>query len=254
MATRPRLLTIALSHYCEKARWALDRAGIEYDEEPHLPLFSRLHTARVGCGTVPVLITDSEILSDSGLIMRWAANRAPQAQLYPSELVARDQVLSVERYLDRELGPHARRWAYSQLLDHPRLLRACFSHGAPRVERLTSALVTAVIRPLIRRGYRVDASSARASLARTEAVFAEVGSWLADGRRYLLGDQFTAVDIAFASLSAPLVFPAEYGGAFPPPDELPAPMRADIERLRGSHAGSLVLQLYARERRVGQRP
>ena len=29
-----RLVTIPISHYCEKARWALDRAGIGYHEEP----------------------------------------------------------------------------------------------------------------------------------------------------------------------------------------------------------------------------
>ena len=28
-----RLITIAFSHYCEKARWALDRAGIVFEED-----------------------------------------------------------------------------------------------------------------------------------------------------------------------------------------------------------------------------
>ena len=30
----PRLITIPISHYCEKARWALERAEIPYREEP----------------------------------------------------------------------------------------------------------------------------------------------------------------------------------------------------------------------------
>jgi len=253
-AVRPRLLTIALSHFCEKARWALDRSGIEYREDPHLPLFSRLHTARAGGGTVPVLVTDSEVLSDSDSILRWAASHAPHARLYPAEVGARENVVGVGRYLDRELGPHTRRWAYSQLLDHPRLLGPCFSRGAPRFERYASSLVTAIIRPLIRRAYRVDAATGRASLARAEAALAQVDGWLADGRRFLLGDQFTAADLVFASLAAPLVFPPEYGGAFPPLDSLPAPMRADIERIRGTRAGSFVIQLYSRERWVSLRP
>ena len=29
----PRLLTIPISHYCEKGRWALERAEIDYVEE-----------------------------------------------------------------------------------------------------------------------------------------------------------------------------------------------------------------------------
>ena len=27
---RPKLVTIPISHFCEKARWALDRAGVRY--------------------------------------------------------------------------------------------------------------------------------------------------------------------------------------------------------------------------------
>ncbi|MCW3023116.1 MAG: Glutathione S-transferase family protein, partial [Conexibacter sp.] len=36
-AARPILVTIPISHYCEKARWALDRAGVAYEERRHLP-------------------------------------------------------------------------------------------------------------------------------------------------------------------------------------------------------------------------
>ena len=35
-----RLITIRFSHYCEKARWALDRGRIAYEERSHLPLFA----------------------------------------------------------------------------------------------------------------------------------------------------------------------------------------------------------------------
>jgi glutathione S-transferase len=33
-----RLVTIPISHFFEKARWALDRAGVQYVEQPHLRL------------------------------------------------------------------------------------------------------------------------------------------------------------------------------------------------------------------------
>ena len=41
------LITIPLSHYCEKARWALDRVALPYREEPHAPLLHRLATKRL---------------------------------------------------------------------------------------------------------------------------------------------------------------------------------------------------------------
>ncbi len=33
----PRLITIPFSHFCEKARWSLDVAGVAYREEGHVP-------------------------------------------------------------------------------------------------------------------------------------------------------------------------------------------------------------------------
>ena len=40
------LITIPISHYCEKARWALDRARQPYVEVRHLPLFHWAHRFR----------------------------------------------------------------------------------------------------------------------------------------------------------------------------------------------------------------
>jgi glutaredoxin len=53
-----RLVTIPISHYCEKARWALERAGLEYREERHVQGVHQLAARRAGGGiTVPVLVT-----------------------------------------------------------------------------------------------------------------------------------------------------------------------------------------------------
>src|SRR5262249_5282257 len=83
MASLPRLITIPLSHFCEKARWALDRTGIEYREEPHLPLVHRLHTAGVGCQSVPILVIGSRVIPDSGSILKWIATQNSDLPLYP---------------------------------------------------------------------------------------------------------------------------------------------------------------------------
>jgi len=248
MASPPRLITIPLSHFCEKARWALDRTGIEYREEPHLPLVHRLHTTRVGCRSVPVLVVGSQAIRDSHSILQWAAAHGRDRRLYPADEGLRARVIEIERYADRELGPHVRRWAYRYLLAAPLLLLPCFSRGVTQFERLIAPLVVIAVRPLIRRGYSVDEATGRASLARAAAAMGQISAWLADGRRYLVGDRFTAADLAVASLAAPLVYAPQYGGAMPPFDALPAEMRADIERLRTDRVGTFVLDLYARER------
>ena len=43
-----RLITIPISHYCEKARWALERAGLPYREERHVQGIHRLAARRAG--------------------------------------------------------------------------------------------------------------------------------------------------------------------------------------------------------------
>ena len=62
-----RFITIPLSHYCEKARWGLDRVALPYREEPHAPLLNRLSG-----GTVPILVHGSDRFIDSTdiLVMR----------------------------------------------------------------------------------------------------------------------------------------------------------------------------------------
>jgi len=45
-----RLITIPISHYCEKARWALERAGLSYREERHVQGVHRLAARVRGAG------------------------------------------------------------------------------------------------------------------------------------------------------------------------------------------------------------
>ncbi|MEZ4340912.1 MAG: hypothetical protein R3B82_30175, partial [Sandaracinaceae bacterium] len=45
------LVTIAFSHYCEKARWALDLRRVPYRERRYLPAMHLLATRRALRGT-----------------------------------------------------------------------------------------------------------------------------------------------------------------------------------------------------------
>jgi glutathione S-transferase len=61
-----RLVTIPISHYCEKARWGLERAGLAYREEPHVQGVHRLYARRAGGAmTVPVLVTPDGPIGES---------------------------------------------------------------------------------------------------------------------------------------------------------------------------------------------
>ena len=67
-----RLVTIPISHYCEKARWALDRAGMPYREERHVQGIHRLAARRAGgrdngAGTVTPPTPCSRVRADPRL-------------------------------------------------------------------------------------------------------------------------------------------------------------------------------------------
>ena len=82
-----RLVTIPISHFCEKARWALARAGVPYREERHVQGIHMLAARRAGGGsTVPVLVTDDGVLGESADILAWADERTPaHERLYPED-------------------------------------------------------------------------------------------------------------------------------------------------------------------------
>ena len=238
-----RLVTIPISHFCEKARWALDRAGTDYVEERHVQLIHVLAARRAGGGrTVPVLVTaDGQVLSESSEILRWA-----DAGLYPSAEAA-----ALEARFDAGLGPDGRLWMYHQTLPVVKDMGPWALAGVPRWERSVFRVSGRLVDIAIRRYLDVDAAAAAAALARVERVLDEVAERLADGRRHLLGDRFTAADLAFAALSAPILLPAGYGAPLPPPEALPDAYAREVRRFRAHPAGVFALRLYEQER---QRP
>ncbi len=248
MTSRPRLVSIGLSHYVDKARWALERAGVAYDEEPHAPLFHRRATRRAGGGrTVPILLTAEGALTDSTDILRWADARG--AALWPADPDARARVDQLEDDFDRRLGPAARRLMYCHLVDSS-LLHRMVTVGAPPAERRLIRLMMPLLRLALKKGYGLHPRGAAKARERIDQVFADVAALLADGRSFLTGDSFTAADLTFAALAAPLLLPPEYGVPLPAAAELPTGARALVEELRATPAGAFALRLYAQQRRT----
>jgi len=244
-----RLVTIPFSHYCEKARWGLDRLRIPYREDAHPPLFHWTATAPLRRRTVPILVTRVGVFADSTDILEYLDGFAPEgAALYPSDPASRREVVALEEGFDLRLGPATRRWAYGHLLPHRAacLVMLTRGHSAPR-----QALVSAgfpVFRAMLSRGLGINAAGVARSTERIEEAFKLVDERLADGRRYLTGDRFTAADLTFASLGAPGIVPPQMAEIFLPFDDLPSAMAAEARRLRDRPAGEFILRLYREER------
>jgi glutathione S-transferase len=246
---RARLVTIPISHFCEKARWALDRAGVAYAEQPHLQLLHVLAARRAGGGrTVPVFVTAAgAVLAESPEILRWAdTHLPPERRLYPEGRLGAEAA-ALESWFDAGLGPDGRLWMYHHTLPVVRRLAPWALAGVPRAERAAFRLGGALVEPALRRYLGVDAAAAAAALERVERIFDEVAERV-DGRRFLLGERFTAADLAFAALAAPALVPDRYGSPLPPPEALPAAMAREVRRLRAHPAGRFAARLYAEER------
>jgi glutathione S-transferase len=241
-----RLITIPISHYCEKARWALERAGLVYQEEAHVQLVHYVATLRAGGGvTAPVLVHDDGVLADSSDILRWVDDKLSN-KLYPDAHAS--EVRDLERAFDDRLGVSGRLWMYDELLGHVELAGRYNCAGVPNGQRRAFPHLVPFVGRFIK--WRLGIDDEAAILARREyiAIFDEVGERLADGRQFLVGDSFTAADLTFAALSAPLVLPERYGVPLPSVGELPPSYAMHVSALREHPAGEFALRMYATER------
>lgn len=247
--------SLSCSHYCEKARWALDRAGVLYKESKHVVLFHMFFTRGLGGGTsCPKFVmgrsTEQVVLQESPDILHFAEKniRREENRLYPSEPEARKLVQSWEVKLDRRLGPHVRRWAYCYLLFEKCSYRL-LTGGAPLWERVLGWFLMPFLRRIIYNALYCNKPGAiENSLKNIEEIFEEVDDALADGRPFICGSRFTAADLTFASLSGPMIMPPGHGYALPSLDELPAGMKNSVLQLRKTPAGKHVLRMYETER------
>jgi glutathione S-transferase len=78
-------------------------------------------------------------------------------------------------------------------------------------------------------------------------VFADLSARLA-GKRFLVGDRFTAADLTFAAVSAPVLLPDGHPAWASDLSLVPDALRAVIEELRATRAGSHVASLYREHR------
>jgi len=247
-----RLVTIPISHYCEKARWALERAGLAYREERHVQVVHRFAATRAGGGrTVPVLVTDERAIGESSEILAWVDERLePEARLFPAERGARADVQALCRRFDDQLGPCGRRLMYVHMLAARELMLRFNNQGVPAWEDRT-----------IRWGWPLIVRVASHALAITPGVevedervvwreFDHVAALLADGRPYLTGEHFGAADLTFAAMTASVTVPEDYGVPLPQPDAMAPATAALVRRFRGHPAGRFARRVIEQQRRA----
>jgi glutathione S-transferase len=240
-----RLVTIPISHYCEKARWALGRAGIPYREERHVQGIHRIAARRAGGGaTVPVLVTPDGVLGESAEILAWIDERTPpELRLFPDGPPERAEVERLCRRFDEGLGPRGRRLMYIHMLPQRKLTLRFNNQGVPPWEDRALRVAWPLAVRWLRRELAIRPGIETEDEAAVWREFDFVAELLAE-REHLSGERFGAADLTFAALSASVVVPPVYGVPLPQPDVLPAPTAALVERARDHPAGRYALALF----------
>ena len=234
------------SHFCEKARWALDYKNIPHTRRTLGGGYLVRAWWRTGRANLPILVTDDGAIGESSLIIAETERIAPLPALYPRNPAERERALGLESYLDAQLGHQIRTAALlSPLLHEPAFVARFAGMGLRRGAQRTFAAVA----PLFARFYRwrhgIRASGEAAARANVEQVLDRLGSELG-GRDYLVGGSFSVADLTASALLGSLV------GAPEVPHPLPQPLPASIVRYRKElllHPTSRwVLEMYRRHR------
>jgi glutathione S-transferase len=243
----PLLWHLKVSHYNEKARWALDYKHVPHRRRPAVPgRHSTLAQKLTGdTSTLPVLVLEGRAIGDSTRIIAALEDRYPESPLYPADPVERNRVLALEDFFDEELGPHVRLLAVNQMLDHPDVLLGAFFQdlGPVRLRAARAAF------PAVRRGFvsalGIDDEAvalARAKLrAAGERFQAEV-----QPSGYLSGDGFTVADLTLAALMTPLVAPE--GFPYPQPQREHPAFEALLDEASSSGIVDWTRGIYLRHR------
>jgi glutathione S-transferase len=251
-AKRPLLITIPISHYCEKARWALDRAGIAYEERRHLPALHRVAVRRHGGKrTAPVLVChEVGVLDESSDIVVYADARArqPAARMIPEDDAVAAEARALSDDYDARLGPATRLWVYHRMMDRPDLATLPMTDGVPGWERGAWRVGNRAIGFAVAKILTINDDTAVEAEQTFRAIYAGVDARLADGRPYLAGEEFSIADLTFAALSAPLIAPPQYGVRLPEIDQLPPGMADVVREHRATPAGQHALKMFATER------
>ena len=215
-----RLYEFPHSHYCEKARWALDHKRIPYERVALLPGFHMRTVRRHAPKTsVPVLLTGSGAVQGSSEIIDYLDAHSPEPRLTPQDPELEKQCRQFEAGLDAKLGEPIRTILYDRLLAYPEYIGFCFTHPMPAPKRFLFRLYYPLLRRLMHQAY-VE-SKERVNEAK-EIFFAAVDELeeRIGGEDYLFGGCFSRADLSLCAMLALLVLPPEFPVSWPEmPDE-----------------------------------
>jgi glutathione S-transferase len=247
---KPVLWHLPVSHFSEKARWALAYKGVEHERRSTLPGGHMAVALWLTAGrqkTFPVVDFGGRRVGDSSAIIAELERRFPEPSLYPEDPDERRRALELESWFDEQLGPHIRRYVFHELTrDTERMGRVAAQQlpGPPPVAaRIGKAYVN------VRFGV-ANQRKAAAARDRVLVAFDRLEEELGEDD-YLVGDRFSVADLTAAALFYPLVLPPE-GPRLP--TDMPKPLEDFRAPLKERPGWRWVEEMFRLHRRAQPAP
>jgi len=219
-----KLYQFAISHFCEKARWALDYKLADYELINLMPGLHILKTKTMAPAThVPLLQvsprsgqkkSDALIVQGSGEIITYLDDSINESPLTPVAPAEKEAALEWEAYLDNMLGIHVRRFCYYHFLQHKDLVLPLMTYGTPWYNKSLMKAGFAGVAKLMRKSMNITPATAEKSKTKILTALEKINKELSQSE-FLVGDRFSRADLTAASLIAPILQPAEYGAPRP---------------------------------------
>jgi glutathione S-transferase len=242
-----KLYTFNISHFSEKARWALDYEGVAYEERVLLPGPHQLVTRRVARRThVPVLAHDGQYVQGSSAIIDHVADHLGGTRLTASDPAERAKTLELEKKLDLVFGRGVQQVFYAELLKDRHAVVDLWSSGGPFWARAFYAVAFPAVASAVQRMYKTaDVEAVARARQAFVTTFDELDAVLAR-RPYLGGDAPDRSDITLAALLAPMCRVPEHRVQWP---AMPAGLANLEAELGGRPTWNHVLRMYRDHRR-----
>ena len=221
-----KLYQFAISHFCEKARWALDYKGLNYQTVTLLPGQHVAAIRKTGekATSVPVLEHDGHYVQGSADIVSYLDETFAEHPLTPEDPEMKQAAIEWERRLDEELGPAVRCYCYHHLLQRPKVVVPLLTAGTPFYNKFLVKLAFSRVDELLRKYMKINEKTSERSRETMERYLDEMAT-IYQSSPYLVGDQFTRADLAAAAFFAPLFQPEQYPVPWPKPEKMPTAVK-----------------------------
>lgn len=195
-----------LSHYNEKARWALDYKGIPHTRIPYMP---GPHAGKIkklsGQPQTPVIrFGEGDVLAGSTDIVLELEKRFPEPALLPADEGTRNNAMELVEKFDGDIAVKERRSLFVHLIEEPDYLCSMFAQGQTPMKQFIYRRMLPLVKGVMRKSMDIHPDALEEGNALTRQAFDFVAAETCD-TGYLVGDRFTIADLTAAAILAPSV-------------------------------------------------